>query len=658
MKKTILSVLIVFLLLSIVMACTREPKEAIASEAQRHVLTGVYEEQGTWESLTDAAFLLVLETDGSARLDRYAFAYYDTSPAVDNPSYTAAYGVGTWKSVIKDERELLQIKLALANGASQTIYAEKDNGKFAFDLSFPIQIGAGADMRICRLTETATAIANADDFIGQFSRTFTEPASIARMEDAASNGKLLFFEDGAFTLMHDFDTILTGQWGKNDEGVTLTIGAEKYELPIEDGALRFDYSYTLQGVANYDFVLTMADASLLPARSRMIFASGERDYSTVPDPLLFMDGSAVQTEDDFAKRRDEVLTLFSEYVYGPIPTDGYSCTFTVVEEGDALNGAAYRRQIRMLITTDLDDLETYILMYTPKAASNTPVIVGLNYSGNHIVLAEPAIMPSRYSTLSGDAMEASRGKDTSSIPVETAIANGYAVCTLCYNDISVDSRERYREDLIALFDEQNMGSLSAWAFAMSRYVDYLETVETIDPDRIVFVGHSRLGKAATWAAASDQRVAMVISNCSGSAGSSMTRGNQGETLTDVTTFFPYWLSPAYASFSGRENELPVDQNLLLACMADRYLCVGSAESDGTADPRGAWNALCFAEDAFLFFNDAPLDTSFFDNTPFASPVVLETDRIHYHLREGSHSLSDVDWNLYFVFMNRVFGMAE
>ncbi len=658
MKKTIISVLTVFLLLLILTACSGEPQEAAAPEAQRRVLTGVYEERGTWASLTDAAFMLALETDGSARLARYAFACYDTSPAVDNPSYRDVYGTGTWKSVKKDGCELLQIKLSLENETSQTFYAEKEDGAFAFDLSFPIRIGAGTDARICRLTETADAITSADDFIRQFSRTFVEPESIAKMEDAASNGTLLFFEDGAFALMHDTDTMLTGQWGKDDEGVTLTIGAEKYDLPIQDGSLRFDYSYTLQGVASYDFVLTLADAALLPNRSRKIFASGERDYSTVPDPLLFMDGSAVQTKDDFEKRRDEVLSQFSEYVYGPIPADGYTCSFTVVEEGDALNGAAYRQQIRMLIATDLGDLETNILMYTPKAASHTPVIVGLNYSGNHTVSEDPEILPSRSSALSGDVLEASRGKDTSSVPVEAAIANGYAVCTLCYNDISVDSRERYREDLIALFDEPNMGSLSAWAFAMSRCVDYLETVETIDPDRIVFVGHSRLGKAATWAAASDQRVAMVISNCSGSAGSSMTRGNQGETLTDVTTFFPYWLSPVYASFSGRENELPVDQNLLLACMADRYLCVGSAESDGTADPRGAWNALCFAEDAFLFFNDAPLDTSFFDNTPFASPVVLETDRIHYHLREGSHSLSDVDWNLYFVFMNRVFGMAE
>jgi dipeptidyl aminopeptidase/acylaminoacyl peptidase len=46
-------------------------------------------------------------------------------------------------------------------------------------------------------------------------------------------------------------------------------------------------------------------------------------------------------------------------------------------------------------------------------------------------------------------------------------------------------------------------------------LDYLKSEPAIDAQRIGVAGHSRMGKTALWAAASDPRFAMVLSNNSG-----------------------------------------------------------------------------------------------------------------------------------------------
>jgi hypothetical protein len=335
---------------------------------------------------------------------------------------------------------------------------------------------------------------------------------------------------------------------------------------------------------------------------------------TLPDVLAGPDGRPAVTPEDWKTRcRPHQFALLEAHVYGQRLPD--AAVFPVGEPEKSsvtLAGGvrATRLQARLRLGNGAQAPVVEVLLYLPESDKPVPVFLNLNFTGND---AEPLA------------------------PVEAMLARGYGMATACYGDIFPDKPDGRAE-----------GAIGAWAWGLSRILDWLVRQPEIDATRVIVVGHSRNGKAALWAGACDERFAMVVSNESGCGGAALERRNYGETIADITRRFPHWFCPKYATYAGRAAELPTDQHALLAMVAPRPLYVASAIDDRWADPRGEFLGAVAAEPVWKLFGLDGLGTA--EWPPVDTPVGI--GRIGYHVRSGKHDMLESDWQRFADFADR------
>lgn len=421
-------------------------------------------------------------------------------------------------------------------------------------------------------------------------------------------------------------------------------------------------------------ILTLAAPSVIafaaaPPR-KANYDEGKVGSYTLPDPLVMNDGTRVSNAAEWkAKRRPELLELFSREVYGRTPGGRPpKMHWTVTsEDRTALGGKAVRKEVTVWFTEKKDGPKMHLLIYQPAGspgARRWPAFLGLNFYGNQAVHADPAITLSQAwmrrnednKVVNHRATEGTRGVNASKWDIENVIGRGYATVTIYYGDLCEDRVEGFDRDIAPLFHtgkvEQRRpdawGAIGIWAWSLSRALDYLETDRDIDAKRVAVHGHSRLGKAALWAGAQDERFAMVISNNSGEGGASLSMRDFGETLEIINGAFPHWFALNYRKYSGREKTLPVDQHELVALIAPRPVHVASAESDPWADPRGEFLAAKHAEPVYALFGRRGLGVT---DWPRVNQPVLG-DGLAYHVRTGKHDITEYDWARYLDFADK------
>jgi dienelactone hydrolase len=344
----------------------------------------------------------------------------------------------------------------------------------------------------------------------------------------------------------------------------------------------------------------------------------------LPDPFLFADGTRVKTKEDWARRRAELQAAILHYEYGNLPPAPGN---TVGVERVSSN---YRElpnvQHRVFtISCGPDHKVAFTLdLLIPKTKGPHPVI------------------------LCGDL---GWGKTPDDIAAEV-IKRGYILVEFDRTELAPDNFGYRKTGLFVAYPEADCGALAAWAWGFHRCVDFLLTLNDVDKEKIAVTGHSRGGKAAILAGATDTRVALTAPNCSGCGGAGCYhfQAPKSEDIVAITKNFPFWFAPSFEKnfvettadkdAKGQPirvshiDRLPIDQHELKALCAPRAFLETEALGDLWANPEGSRQTWLAAREVYKFLG------------------VPEKIGIFY--RQGQHQHNADDWNVLLDFADQIF----
>ena len=223
--------------------------------------------------------------------------------------------------------------------------------------------------------------------------------------------------------------------------------------------------------------------------------------------------------------------------------------------------------------------------------------------------------------------------------VATGVRRGYIGCIYfaadhMYGGIGDDS-----DAYIDIYPQYDFSCLARWAWAASRAVDYLYTLPEVDKAKIGLTGHSRNGKQALVAAAFDERIGAVVPSSGNTGGADPWRYTTdmfvNESIELLTGAQPHWFHPRLRFFAGREDKLPVDQNLLMAAIAPRGLMMYASFSESAGNPFGFEQGYRSVLNAYRF--------------------VGREENLWLHLRNGEHEFCTEHIEEIVDFFDAVFG---
>jgi hypothetical protein len=380
---------------------------------------------------------------------------------------------------------------------------------------------------------------------------------------------------------------------------------------------------------------------------------------TLPDPLVMQSGERVATAEKWSERREEILKFYQNEIYGRVPDNAPQVTWRVTEtDTNAREGTAIMKRVVGVMGDRPDGPRMNLTVYLPaKADHPAPLLLSLTFAfggggrSGPAPKAGPATTPAR-GRISGGGFDS----------VGEVLSRGWGYASLGYTDIQPDRADRWTEGVIGLTLPEGQsrpapgawGTISAWAWGVSRAIDYFETDPSVDAKRVAITGASRLGKTVLWAAAQDERVAAVFAVVPGEMGASLIRRDWGETLDDMAQNFPWQFAGNLQKWVGKWNELPVDQHLLIALCAPRPVYVNGGLTDQWSDPKGEFLSLVAAGPVYRLLGGKSLGVA--DLPPLDTPLTSGDLAFHYHSR--GHTAVPADWKAFLDFAERHFQPAK
>ena len=362
----------------------------------------------------------------------------------------------------------------------------------------------------------------------------------------------------------------------------------------------------------------------------------------VPELMKTFSGEQVKTIAEWESiRAPEILERYRREVFGVRPKEADErgrVSFKMRDIREVMDGKAIRKVLDVVFDGKTGGFSFPVTVFIPKSPEKVPAFVLACNVKRSTVDADGALSSPYW-------------------PVGDIVGRGFATAAFVIGDVAPDDKMPDFDRTVfravqnaADRDSESWAAVSAWAWAASRVMDWIETEPLIDSAHVGVVGHSRCGKTAIWTAVNDRRFAMACSNNSGCTGAKLNHISlpRSESISKVTGNFPHWFCRNYGKYANRDKEMDFDQHELLALIAPRLLCVASATEDHWAGQRGEWWAAKLASPAWELYGKKGLVA---DSYP-APETQQQEGCISYHLRTGKHFLSPYDWKCFMDFAER------
>lgn len=381
----------------------------------------------------------------------------------------------------------------------------------------------------------------------------------------------------------------------------------------------------------------------------------------LPDLFTLSNGQKFSDEKTWTtKRRPELLKLFEEIEYGKMPGRPAYLHFDVFENATTVfNGKAIRKQVTVYFTKDTAHKMDLLIYLPAKSTKPVPLLLNISFVANNQATTDSSVKVGYTWTKEGNRVRADQPGRFNRLHVEQFIDAGIGFATVYYGDIEPDFKSGIKYGIRSQYlaagqttvAANEWGAISAWAWGLSRAMDYFETDKQIDNKRIALQGASRLGKTVLWAGVHDTRFKMVIASISGEGGAAISRRNYGENIkhiTDTSRYY-YQFAPAYHSYAAKVNELPFDAHMLVALMAPRPLLLQTGDSDYWSDPHGEFLSAVAATPVYKLFGKQGPGTSIW---PAAGDTALLMNPLGYYMHKGGHTVLPEDWTLFIQYMKK------
>jgi len=362
-------------------------------------------------------------------------------------------------------------------------------------------------------------------------------------------------------------------------------------------------------------------------------------HESMPDVLTCKDGTKVDSADQWPRRRAEILEDFEREVYGRIPQNVPQVRWDVASttEGESRGIATITKSLVGNVDNSAFPQANVAIQASftvPKQAKGrVPIILQFGFGFGF------------------------GGRGGANPWTQQALDRGWGYGTINPNSIQPDNN-RLREGVIGLTNKgeprgpEDWGALRAWAWGVSRLIDYFEANPDsgVDPTKVSITGVSRYGKAALVATAFDTRIAAGFVASSGGGGAKLFRRDFGELLENLASRGGYhWMAGNFLKYAADEAafgkktvaDLPVDQHELIALCAPRpcFISYGVVPGDPNwVDAHGSFMAGVLAGPAYRLLGKKDFGTPGDYLTDEMPPVnTLIGGELAWRQHDGGHT---------------------